>query len=266
MKLASRRIKCPLCGTINPPQSDRCSVCTRPLRESDLASQRVYDEALWSERIASKRARRPVSLATIAVVVVIVAAIVNYFVVKAGPDWAHEPRTIVPGETWHSVDIGAGARLDLPGSPLVSNEVLGAVPATVSTVWVGDSWEAVLDDTTTSKIEFESALERFRGAVLVATSTGDAATPPLAELTARVAAEAALTPSAVVPTEAAANQLSWRWESSATGWPRPNVQTTVAGRAIRSGNVTVSVVTIVAGDDGGALVDAVMANLQLPAA
>ncbi len=100
MQVMEKKAKCPLCGAKNPVGAPRCGICTRPLEEAPLPSQAVYQEALWSTRIASKGARKKSNPAFALLLVALVGLGLNYFVVKKGPDWLHEPVQAPQGSTW----------------------------------------------------------------------------------------------------------------------------------------------------------------------
>ena len=91
MQLLEKKVKCPLCGAKNQKDARRCAICTRPLANDPLPSQAVYDEALWSTKIATKRSRQRTNPYLLLVTAVAVALLANYFVLGYGPSWAHEP-------------------------------------------------------------------------------------------------------------------------------------------------------------------------------
>lgn len=264
MKLAQRKIKCPLCGAANAPEAHRCTVCTRPLQDAPLASQRVYDEAMWSEKIASKESREPINKFFVLACLLVAAGVLNYFVVKAGPDWAHQTAVSGRGESWRTTDAGSGVKVDLPGRPVRTNGSMNGQPAAQMSVWVDGSWESVRDENTNSKAALDRSLDSMHAAIFVSVSANAVDAPAISDLVTQLAPESVIDASSVVPIEAPTNTLAWKWESAATGWPRANVEGMAYGRAIRRGDVTAVVVTIVRHDDGGALLSAVMDNLSLP--
>ncbi|NLA37512.1 MAG: hypothetical protein GX868_17745 [Actinobacteria bacterium] len=268
MAMVTKKVRCPLCGTGNDAESQRCSVCTRPLVEAPLASQRVYDETLWSERIASDGSKKPTNMVFVLGCALILALVVNYFVVKAGPDWAHEPPTVAPGDTWRTLDAANGVTVDLPGTPTVAAVTLGGAPATMASVWVDDAWDVVRDERTTSKLAEADALDTMHAAIAVATSPAADAAPSLDELARAISPELVLVPSATVATEAGAgaDELAWKWEADYSGFPRPNVEGTVRGRSLQRGNVRLSIVTVLRTDDDAKLLDELFARAVWPTA
>lgn len=266
MAMVSKKVRCPLCGTGNDAEAQRCSVCTRPLVEAPLASQRVYDETLWSEKIASGGSKKSTNMVFVLGCALILALVVNYFVVKAGPDWAHEPPAVAPGDTWRTVDAANGITVDLPGAPMIAPVTLGGASATMASVWVDDAWEAVFDDRTTSKAAEAGALDAMHAAVAVASGPASAAAPSLEELALALAPGLVLDPSATVPAQAEANGLAWKWEADYSGFPRPNVEGVVRGRSLQRDGVRLSIVTILRTDDDAELLDALFERAVWPAA
>ena len=255
MAMVSKKVRCPLCGTGNDPDAERCSVCTRPLVEAPLASQRVYDETLWAEKIAAGGSKKPTNMVFVLGCALILALVVNYFVVKAGPEWAHEPPAVAPGDTWRTVDAANGITVELPGTPMLTPITFGGAPTSMASVWVDDVWEAVLDDRTTSKVAEADALDSMHAAGAVATGPASDSAPALEELALALAPDIVLDPAATVPAQAAADELEWTWEADHRGFPRPNVEGTVRGRSLQRDGVRLSIVTILRTDDDAELLD-----------
>ena len=136
MQLLEKKAKCPLCGAKNPVDAPRCGTCTRPLQNDPLPSQALYDEALWSTKIASKGARTPTNPYAVLALLVVAAVIVNYFVLGFGPSWAHEAKPPAKGFEWKVYTGQPDYRADLPGEPITGSAGAFGTTLTTATVWV----------------------------------------------------------------------------------------------------------------------------------
>ena len=145
MPLTTKTKRCPSCGSRNDAATDRCRICTRPLVASRNATEAVYEEALWSQRIAQKHAsdrmRKPSILAPLGLGL-LVLAILNYFLFGLGPDWAHAPREVPQDFSWRQFDEPTLFRVDLPGAPLRERSTTAQAWST----WVDANWSLVLGE------------------------------------------------------------------------------------------------------------------------
>lgn len=148
MLLLEKKAKCPLCGAKNPVGAARCGICTRPLDNDPLPSQAVYQEALWSTRIASKGSRKKTNPYAVLGILAVGAVLLNYFVIGLGPDWAHEPKPVAKGFQWKVYRDQPDYVADIPGSPMITQSTAFGTTLTTATVWVDSHWDLVRDDDT----------------------------------------------------------------------------------------------------------------------
>lgn len=250
MLLLEKKVKCPLCGAKNTAGSPRCAICTRPLDNDPLPSQAVYQEALWSTRIASKGSRARTSPAAILALVVLTAGLMNYYVFGLGPSWAHEPAPVVKGEQWKVYDQPDYVA-DLPGEPMTSTRAVLGTQLTVASVWVDGNWNAVRDDRTRSA----GGLEQARKAVTagVFTASGPAPADPGASLSALVTSLAegvTLEPGGVTAVQDAPVGEQFTLSTSFSGWPEESDAGTVRATAIVvDGRIHIAASFVIGGDD-----------------
>ena len=183
MQLLEKKAKCPLCGAKNPVDAPRCGTCTRPLQNDPLPSQALYDEALWSTKIASKGARTPTNPYAVLALLVVAAVIVNYFVVGLGPSWAHEAKPQAKGFEWKVYTGQPDYRADLPGEPITGSAGAFGTTLTTATVWVDGHWDLVRDRDTRSVGALDLARRNVHAALILASgpAPADPATPPASE-------------------------------------------------------------------------------------
>lgn len=255
MSVITKKVRCPLCGEPNLPEAQRCRACTRPLTEAPLPTQRIYEENLWSTPVASKDSAKPKGLVFVLTISLIFALVVNYFFVRKGPEWAHEPDPVVPGETWRAFDTGRGVGLDLPGSPVRGNTTLWGADASLASVWVNGVWDVVRDEFTTSKVARDAAVANAHAAIVVATGPAADTPPSLGELAQRAADGLTIESQPTTSDRLDGVDAAWRWEADADGFPTPNVEGVAYGRSVQRGGVRVSIVTVLRTDDGGMLLD-----------
>ena len=142
---AATRLKCPTCGAKNDADATRCGVCTRALDLDRSPTQAAYAEVLYANPVRdSERAKPWIGRTWIALLVVLLAAMVNYQWWGQGPDWAHRPELrIERGATWRTVSetaaftiaFPAEARIDLIDTPFGTAE---RAVAGVDERWVTD--------------------------------------------------------------------------------------------------------------------------------
>ncbi|HNI35040.1 MAG TPA: hypothetical protein PLV93_06540 [Microthrixaceae bacterium] len=251
MQVMEKKAKCPLCGAKNPVGAPRCGICTRPLEEAPLPSQAVYQEALWSTRIASKGARKKSNPAFALLLVALVGLGLNYFVVKKGPDWLHEPVQAPQGSTWKEYRDQPDYLVDLPGTPMVGTaEALGSQLSTAS-VWVDDRWDVARDDNTRSVGAMENARNRLHAGVVVA--SGVAPADPAATLSGLVASLVPNTELAVGGVDSVQRPAygeQFTLTTNFTGFPEPSKSGTVRATAtIWEGRIYIAASFVVGGDD-----------------
>jgi len=182
MQLLEKKTKCPLCGAKNKLDANRCGICTRPLKNDALPSQAVYEEALWSSRIASKSSNRTkINPYAVLALLVVGGVILNYFVIGYGPSWAHEAPTLGKGFEWKVYRGQPEYEVDLPGAPMVGSAAAQGSTLTTAAVWVDGHWDLVRDDNTQSKGKLDQA--RIEAYAALVTATGNAPADPATALT-----------------------------------------------------------------------------------
>lgn len=178
MALVSQKVRCPTCGTRNPPERDRCRICTRTLNLSGIGTQRAFEEALYNAPVKGQTTgrRRPPLWALVAGLAVVLVA-VNWMWVGWGPDWAHRKEATEPGSSWRTFET-EGWRAVMPGTPEVST--IDSPVGAMSRAWSGvDShWDVVMDSDVVAPAARKAALSDLYADVIVAegTATGDEAT------------------------------------------------------------------------------------------
>lgn len=185
--LDAKKTRCPLCGAKNPIDAARCSICTRPLERNPLPTQAVYEEALWSTRIASKHStRRRIDPVPVGFMLLVCAALLNYFVLGYGPSWAHvDPPPDKAGD-W-AVNRGqADYVADIPGVPMRAVVAAQGTSIETATVWVDSNWLRIRDDNTQSVGRLQEARDGAHAALVL--GVGAAPADPAASLTAIVQA------------------------------------------------------------------------------
>ena len=194
MQLLDRKLRCTLCGAKNDPGNLRCEICTRPFPSDGSAAQSVYEEALWTQPIDAKR-RRKVAFHPIvaALILVAVAAVVNYEVTKWGPEWAHGPQDIVKASDWKTYRGQPGVRVDLPGNPMVSSVTAPSGVLAVAQVWVDGNWLLLRDADTRAVGPLATARASLYSTLVLATGAA-----PTDRRTGAQAAVGALEPDATV--------------------------------------------------------------------
>jgi hypothetical protein len=251
MLLLEKKAKCPLCGTKNPVDAVRCSICTRPLDNDPLPSQAVYQEALWSSRIASKTARKKANPYAVLGLLVVAAVIVNYFVVGLGPSWAHETAPVERGSLWKEQRSLPGYVADLPGTPMLGAATAGGSSLATASVWVDGHWDLVRDAGTQSVGGLAEANAGVHADLVLA--SGNAPADAIASLPAIVAAFVPGTQLAAggvntVQDPAFGNQLTLT--TGFTGFPDEAGDGTVRATAtVANGRIYVAASFVVGGDD-----------------
>lgn len=250
MQLLEKKVKCPLCGAKNGARAARCAICTRPLNNDPLPSQALYDEALWSTKIASKRSRKATSPYLILVVVLAVGLCVNYFVVKAGPDWMHEPVPLGKGFSWEEQTELGRYRVDLPGHPIREEVPVAGVTFNAASVWVDGNWEKLRDEDTRSIMALQDSIVRLHSGLVVA--TGPAPMDPASSINSVVAAMspgAVLADGGVTALQDPDYGAQWDLVTTYTGWPEESKEGTVRARVIVLDNEMFVAATFTNGGD-----------------
>lgn len=176
MQRTEKKTKCSQCGTMNPPGLTRCRICTRPLISDPLPTQAVFDEALWSRKVASRPARQRTSPYLVLVTAIAVGLMVNYFSLGYGPSWMHEARPIEKAADWKLYDTQPDFEVDLPGLPTVEKGGAAGISLTTSSVWVDREWHRIRDEETNSIAALDAARRNLHAGLFVASGTA----PPTA--------------------------------------------------------------------------------------
>lgn len=251
MLLLEKKAKCPLCGTKNPVDANRCSICTRPLDNAPLPTQAVYQEALWATRIASKGSRKKTNPYAVLAMLIIVGALANYFFLGFGPSWAHEPEPQAKGWQWKEYRNGTEYVADLPGTPMETTVTAMGAPLTTASVWVDGRWDVLRDDTTRSVGGIAEARARIHADLV--TAVGPAPTDPAASLTALVTALAPnveLASGGVTTVQDPAFGQQYTLTTTFTGLPEAAADGTVRATAIvADGKIHLAASFVVGGDD-----------------
>ena len=253
--LENKKVRCPLCGAKNPVDAPRCTICTRPLQGNSLPTQAVYEEALWSTRIASKGARTKVNPYAVLGLLVVAAVILNYFVIGLGPSWAHEQAEAPLGADWKVYRDQPDYAVDLPGSPIIGRADAQGTELTTATVWVGSRWQRIRDDDTRSVGALEEARVGVHAALV--TAVGPAPGDPAASLTAVVQSMVGgtqLEPGGITTVQdPPAGQQRLVLLTNHTGFPEPNDRGVVRATAIVAGGRIWIAASFVRGGDDAAL-------------
>lgn len=251
MQLLEKKAKCPLCGAKNPVDAPRCGTCTRPLQNDPLPSQALYDEALWSTKIASKASRKKTNPYAVLALLVVVAIIVNYFVVGLGPSWAHEAKPTAKGFEWKVYTGQPDYRADLPGSPIVGSASAFGTTLTTASVWVNSHWDLVRDQDTRSVGAIDQARRSVHADLIL--GAGPAPADPATALSALVQAlvpDTQLEPGGVNTVQDPDYGQQLTLETPFTGFPEANGSGTVRATAIVfDGKIFVAASFVSGGDD-----------------
>lgn len=251
--LENKKTKCPLCGAKNPVDAPRCGICTRPLQsQAALPSQAVYEEALWSTRIASKQARGKINPYAVLAIAVIGAVILNYFVIGLGPSWTHEDSGPERGADWKVYRDQPDYEIDMPGQPMIGTASAQGATLTTATVWVDGNWAKVRDDNTQAAGKLDAARVAAHAALVV--GSGNAPADPAASLTAIVQSllgGLTLEPGGVtVAQNPPAGRQVVTLATNYTGFPEPNDRGVVRATAtVANGHLWVVVSYVRGGDD-----------------
>ena len=250
MLLLEKKAKCPLCGAKNPIDAARCAICTRPLEKDPLPSQAVYQEALWSTRIASKGSRKKANPYAVLGMLVVLAVILNYFVIGFGPNWAHEPKPQAKGSQWKEYRQ-ADYVADLPGDPIPGTADAVGTHLSTSTVWIDGHWDLVRDDDTQSVGAIEAARAHVYAGLV--TAVGNAPTDAAASLPALVTAlvpDTELAPGGVATVQDATFGQQITLDTTFSGFPEAADEGTVRATAtVVDGKIFVAASFVVGGDD-----------------
>lgn len=253
MLLLEKKVKCPLCGAKNAMRAPRCTICTRPLENDPLPSQAVYQEALWSTKIASKSVRRSTNPLAVLGAVVVVAALMNYFVLGFGPSWAHVAEPVAKGSQWKVYRGQPDYLVDLPGEPMVTTVPTMGTSLTVASVWVDGNWNPVRDARTRSAGGLDEARRNVTAGVM--TASGAAPADPGASLTAMVTSlvnGAELAPGGVSSVQNPDIGEQFTLATTFTGWPEESNRGSVRATAVvLDGRVYVAASFVLNGDDAG---------------
>lgn len=146
MALKTNKVRCTVCKTKNDATQARCSVCTKPITQNALASQKVHDELLWAQPVATRRTRRQNPMAKWFASLLLLAALgaANYFYLGYGPDWAHDVPQHAKGYEWRTYN-GETYRADLPGTPVEESIQAGGTELSTASVWVNSRWNLLRD-------------------------------------------------------------------------------------------------------------------------
>ena len=251
MQLLEKKAKCPLCGAKNPVDAPRCGTCTRPLQNDPLPSQALYDEALWSTKIASKGARSSTNPYAVLALLVVAAVIVNYFVLGFGPSWAHEAKPQAKGFEWKVYTGQPDYRADLPGEPITGSAGAFGTTLTTATVWVDGHWDLVRDRDTRSVGALDLARRNVHAALILASgpAPADPATA-LSTLVQTLQPDTQLEPGGVDTVQDPPYGQQITLATSFTGFPEANGSGTVRATAIvLDGKVYIAASFVTGGDD-----------------
>lgn len=250
MQLLEKKVKCPLCGARNKLDARRCTICTRPLANDPLPTQALYQDALWSSTIATPRGSTGTGISPWFVVAVLVvgAAVANYFVLGWGPSWAHEPATPERGFSWKEYRDDPAYRVDLPGVPMVAPIDVAGTRLTAAGVWVDRFWDVSRDATTQSAASLD--LSRRSAHALIVTASGPAPADTANAIGAMVAAVApgvALEEGGLVADGSSGRYLL---RTRFAGWPEPADEGVVrATVTVHEGSVLLAATFVREGDD-----------------
>lgn len=180
MPVATKTKRCPSCGSKNPPQQERCKVCTRTLPYPAPPDEAEFNETLYAQPVRTAPPRRRRSL--VPLVVVAAAALVawNYLSLGYGPSWAHRPTVHQPGTNWRTFRGVPLVVAQLPGNPIVEAVDTTVGNLTRARVGIDDHWDAVLDASVRSPGERRDGLEQLASTVVVAS------TQPIADTAASI--------------------------------------------------------------------------------
>ncbi|MFN8053068.1 MAG: zinc ribbon domain-containing protein [Acidimicrobiales bacterium] len=251
MQLLAKKAKCPLCGAKNPPDAARCGICTRPLANDPLPSQAVYQEALWSTKIATKQARKKASPSTFLSLIIVLGVLLNYFVLGFGPEWLHEPKATPKAADWQVFSGNPDFKADLPGHPM---ETLRKIPGSglnAATVWVDANWDLLRDDETQSVAALDVARRRVHAQLTAA--AGPAPADVAASIPAIVGALApgsALADGGVTAVDQPAYGEQFDLVTTYVGWPDESGSGTVRAHVVVfDGKLFVAATFVHDGDD-----------------
>ncbi len=251
MQLLEKKAKCPLCGAKNPVEAVRCRTCTRPLANDPLPSQAVYQEALWSTKIATKSARKRTSPYAILAMFLVVLALANYFVGGYGPDWLHEPKAQPKGNEWKVYGNNADYQVDLPGLPIESVAKAPGTDLAAATVWVDGHWDLIRDSETQSVAALEVARKSVHAQLVTASGIAPAdVASSIPAIVSSLAKGSVLTDGGVTLVDRPAYGEQYDLLTTFTGWPDESGTGTVRAHVtVVGGKLFVVASFIVGGDD-----------------
>ncbi len=193
MPLVTLKVRCALCGAKNDPNAARCRTCTRPIStEGNLASQVMYEDALWSQPITPRR-RSIRDIVAVCVVIFLLLASGNYLWGSIGPSWAHLSGQEDRDSTWKPFRGNPLYRVDMPGSPMQIKYQTSEGELDLAQVWINSQWQMVRDNSTVSAVALSAARTDLAATLIAGTVTASpdprtqtasvvAATIPLGQL------------------------------------------------------------------------------------
>ena len=233
MPLLETKVRCLLCGAKNRPDAQRCRTCTRPIQtDGVMASQVIYEDALWSQPITTKRSAEANPF-TVLALLLLIAIGVNYLFVGLGPSWAHAAGDAEKDRTWKSYRGDPSYRVDLPGEPIQAQVPTPAGDLAVAQVWVDSNWSRVRDNATVSPASLDSGREQLY-ATLATASVPAAGDPKSQTTTAVTAVLASARLTEVIVTEVQDPEFGAQYDLSANyrNWPDENGSGEIRARAI----------------------------------
>jgi hypothetical protein len=115
MPLATKQ-KCPTCGAKNPPDSERCTICTRALHLDNSPEQHGYAEIMYAQPVRdTEQPEHWIRPAWIFAFLAVLMVWCNFQYWGHGPDWAHRPElTANHGGSWRTVSGVRGFSISFP--------------------------------------------------------------------------------------------------------------------------------------------------------
>ena len=167
----AKTMRCPQCGAKNAADAHRCRTCTRPLDTVESSSNADFERQLWADPVTSRPPREPVNRWLLLVVLLVAAAIGNYYWLAAGPSWAHVPKAVPKGSEWRTFSSHPPFRVAMPGDPETFTSATTAGVMTISQSWVDGHWDVIRDRHTQSVGALSEARHGYFAVVALGTVT-----------------------------------------------------------------------------------------------
>jgi hypothetical protein len=144
MLLADSKVRCPSCGAKNDADAERCRTCTRSLPRDQMPSQAAFEQALYSQSVATAKPKTSNANRWFMVLLLVGAlAAANYYSFGYGPTWAH--RNLSSHEdNWRSL-AGDGWHMLFPGRPIEDRIPTSSGDILRDKVLVDGRWNSILD-------------------------------------------------------------------------------------------------------------------------